>query len=284
MAFSKPCTLEYPSNRNFRNAGTIHDTDAEEIVQFVKEEILFLNHGNDEERKTKELILQCAHTHGIEGAMELTALNTAWRIVVSFAMDHEEFIAQNECIRQQNDIKVTFDAYFEVILQQAGRHFLIENGVIDPIIIAPYTSKDERLKEITHRDLQTKLRGIASQYVFYKTSKGNQKRVTRYELNVHHAMMEFTNIGKNRPFFNRIMRSELKFILKDKWAIDLDFNTATLIDSQRNFHMGLELADQHNNETEYLFSDDNGDIESTNGETYETLDNDKADNISRNNE
>jgi hypothetical protein len=48
--------------------------------------------------------------------------------------------------------------------------------------------------------------------------------------------------------------------------------------------MGLELADQHNNETEYLFSDDNGDIESTNGETYETLDNDKADNISRNNE
>ena len=81
-------------------------------------------------------------------------------------------------------------------------------------------------------------------------------------------MMEFTNIGKNRPFFNRIMGSELKFIMKDKWAMDLDFNTATLIDSQRNFHMGLELEDQHNNETEYPFSDDDGDIDNTNGKTY----------------
>ena len=57
-----------------------------------------------------------------------------------------------------------------------------------------------------------------------------------------------------------------------------------LIDSQPNFHMGLELADQHNNETKYPFSDDNGDIDSTNGETYKTSDNNKADNISRNNE
>ena len=79
-------------------------------------------------------------------------------------------------------------------------------------------------------------------------------------------MMEFTNIGKNRPFFNRIMRSDLKFILTDKWAIDLDFNTATLVDSQRNFHMGLELEDQHNNEAEYPFSDNDEDNDTTNKE------------------
>jgi len=156
MTFSKPYPLECPSNRNFQNARAIHNMDVEEIVRFVREEILFLNHTSDEEKRAKELILQCAHTHRIEGEMELTALNTACRIVASFTMDHEEFIAQNECIRQQNIIKVTFDAYIEATLQQAGCHFLVENGVNDPIIIAPYTSKDERLKEITHRELQSK--------------------------------------------------------------------------------------------------------------------------------
>ena len=119
----------------------------------MREEILFLNHSSDGGRKAKELILQCAHTHRIEGAMELTALHTEWGIVDSFAIDHAEFIAQNECSRQQNDIKVTFDAYIEVILQQAGQYFLIENGLIDLTVIAPYRSRDERLKEIIHRDL-----------------------------------------------------------------------------------------------------------------------------------
>jgi len=99
-------------------------------------------------------------------------------------------------------------------------------------------------------------------------------------------MMEFTNIGKNIPFFNRIMRSDLKFVLKDKWAINLDSNTATLVvvDSQRNFHMELELQDQHNNEAEYSFSDDDEDNDTTTEGMYATSNNNIADNISRNKE
>ena len=48
--------------------------------------------------------------------------------------------------------------------------------------------------------------------------------------------------------------------------------------------MGLELEDQHNNEAEYPVSDDNGDNDNTNGETYVTSDNNVDDNISRNDE
>jgi len=92
-------------------------------------------------------------------------------------------------------------------------------------------------------------------------------------------MMEFTNIRKNRPFFNRIMRSDLIFILKDKWAIDLDFNTSTLVDSQRNFHMGLELEDQHNNEAEYAFSDNDEDNDTANEGMYVPSDNNIAYNL-----
>ena len=82
------------------------------------------------------------------------------------------------------------------------------------------------------------------------------------------------------------MRSDLKFILKDKWAIDLDFNTANLVDSQRNFHMGMELQDQHSNEAEYLSSDDGNNKENdlTTEGIYATSNNNIANNISRNEE
>ena len=80
------------------------------------------------------------------------------------------------------------------------------------------------------------------------------------------------------------MRSDLKFILKEKWAINLDYNTAILEDVQRNFNVGLELEDQHNNEGDYLFSDDDKDNDSTNKGMYVPSDNNLADNISRNEE
>jgi len=53
MTFSKPSNLEYPSNRNFRIAGRIHRTNAEEIARFMKEEVLFLNYINDAKKKAK---------------------------------------------------------------------------------------------------------------------------------------------------------------------------------------------------------------------------------------
>jgi len=108
--------------------------------------------------------------------------------------------------------------------------------------------------------------------------------MTRCEPNVHHAMTEFANIRNSISFFNMIMRSDLKFVLKDKWAIDLDFNTAILVDSQRNFHIGLELEDQHNTRAEYPFSDEDEDNNSTSKGLYCPSDNNLADNISRNEE
>ena len=105
--------------------------------------------------------------------MELTATKAAWRCIALFTLDHKGFITQNECIRQQNNIKVTFDAYLKVILQQASRHFLVENGVIDPLVIAPFTSNDERLKEITHSELQTKLKGLYPN-MFSSRNKGKR--------------------------------------------------------------------------------------------------------------
>jgi len=99
-------------------------------------------------------------------------------------------------------------------------------------------------------------------------------------------MMEFTNIGKNRPFFNNIIISDLKFVLKDKWAIylDLDFNTATLVDSQCNFHMRLELEGKYNNKAEYPFSNDDEDNDMTTEGMCVTSNNNIANNISRNEE
>ena len=105
-------------------------------------------------------------------------------------------------------------------------------------------SNDERLKEkeVTHNELGAKLRGISSQYVFFKDNKENNKRLVSCKPNILHAMMEFPEIKKNISFFNRIMTSEMKFVLKDRWGTDLDFNTATLVDSNRGFHREVELG------------------------------------------
>ena len=86
MVFSKPYATEYPSNGDFCNAGTIHNTDADETAQFMREEVLFLNYTNDDEKKAKELILQYAHIHRMEGAMELGADSR------KYSMENRSFI------------------------------------------------------------------------------------------------------------------------------------------------------------------------------------------------
>ena len=74
-----------------------------------------------------------------------------------------------------------------------------------------------------------KTQGVSSQYIFFKDERESKNRLTRYEPKLLQA---FAGIRKNRPFFNRIMRSDMKFTFKDKWEINLDFNTATLVDSK----------------------------------------------------
>ena len=296
MSFDKPFPGASPSNRNYRNETMVlQDTEVEEIETFVNKELLFLDSDNKQEKNKYELIIHYAHPHGTAGFIELTAINTAWRLVAAFALDHESFIEQNVHIKQQNDVKLTFDTWREQVIQQACLHPLADSGQIDPYVIAAYTSDDERLRRIKHSDLQRKLRGIASQYVFFKRSRTEsnnpfkiaktEKNLTRCEPNLQHMMAEFTNITKNRSIYNAVKDSDIKFLMKNRWEIDLT-TTGTLVDSNSSLHLGLVADSITRNIMEsrpqydslYNEEDTQGDLENS----EHSSNNELADDISRN--
>jgi len=95
-------------------------------------------------------------------------------------------------------------------------------------------------------------------------------------------MAEFTNISKNRSIYNAVKNSDIKFLMKNRWIIDLE-NTGTLVDSNSLFHMGLVVDSVTRNIMEFQYEREDPEEETLmNVEEHgHSSNNEFADNISR---